>query len=67
MFPIFDSKLLSRVKGHDLIFIISQKCKLKKIIEVPVVVQQLMNLISIHEDTGLIPGLDQWIGNPALP
>ena len=33
---------------------------------VSVVVQQVMNLTSIHEDMGLIPGLTQWVQNPAL-
>ena len=33
----------------------------------PIVIHQLPNPTSVHEDVGLIPSLDQWIKDLALP
>ena len=43
-------------------------CFFKNIVlGVPVVAQCVKNLNSTHEDTGLIPGLTQWVKGLALP
>ena len=33
----------------------------------PIVAQQVKNPTSIHENTGLVPGLPQWVKDLALP
>ena len=36
------------------------------VVAVPVVAQRVPNLTSIHLDVGPIPGLSQWVEDPAL-
>ena len=44
-----------------------EQCNSKKVYKSSCCGSAEMNLTSIHEDAGLIPGLAQWIKDPILP
>ena len=46
---------------------VGEKYYKEETVGVPVMAQWLMNPTSIHEDSGLSPGLVQWVKDPALP
>ena len=59
--------------GSDLVpglgtpYSVGQPKKKKKKKKEFIVAQWVKNLTSIYEDLGLIPGLAQWVKDPALP
>ena len=55
---VYVQKELEGRKRHD---------KVKNSFQSSCVAQRIKNLTSIHEETTLIPGLVQWVKDPALP
>ena len=56
------SSRIDHILGHK-----SSLGKFKKIEGVPVMVQWLTNPTRNHKVSGLVPGLAQWVKDPALP
>ena len=56
------------LRGRMTKYLLAKRVCLKKArFRVLLVAQQVMNLISIHEDGGLFRDLAQWVKDPVLP
>ena len=53
-------------KFHSTLFLLTP-CENVHILEFPLWLSRLRTPHGVHEDSGLIPGLSQWVKGPALP